>query len=118
MHPAMKGPGGVFFIGKILNVWLVPEFENMCTASWLFSKFTACSKWPITPVTGAKEQFGLPRTCADPESLTTFFCFCFFLCVFSVDEWIQIPLISGHHRPASETPFKWRFAGVPLMTHY
>ena len=21
----------------------------------------------------------------------------------------------GHHRPASETPFKWRFAGGPLM---
>ena len=21
----------------------------------------------------------------------------------------------GHHRPASETPFKWRFAGLPLM---
>ena len=23
----------------------------------------------------------------------------------------------GHHRPASETPFKWRFAGGPLMAH-
>ena len=23
----------------------------------------------------------------------------------------QIPLKAGHHRPASETPFKWRFAG-------
>ena len=70
----MKEPWGVFFIGKILNVWLVPEFENMCPASWLFSLFTACSKfWPITPVTGAKEQFGLPRTCADPERMTTFF---------------------------------------------
>ena len=23
--------------------------------------------------------------------------------------------ILGHHRPASETPFKWRFAGGPLM---
>ena len=21
----------------------------------------------------------------------------------------------GHHRPASETPFKWRFAGGPMM---
>ena len=21
----------------------------------------------------------------------------------------------GHHRPASETPFKWRFTGGPLM---
>ena len=24
-------------------------------------------------------------------------------------------LMLGHHRPASETPFKWRFAGGPLM---
>ena len=21
----------------------------------------------------------------------------------------------GHHRPATETPFKWRFAGGPMM---
>ena len=28
---------------------------------------------------------------------------------------IQIPLQAGHHRPASETPFKWRFAGVLMM---
>ena len=26
---------------------------------------------------------------------------------FLVDEWIQIPLKSGHHWPASETPFNW-----------
>ena len=24
----------------------------------------------------------------------------------------------GQHRPASETPFKWRFAGVPMMAHF
>ena len=24
-------------------------------------------------------------------------------------------LMLGHHRPASETPFKWRFAGVPII---
>ena len=23
----------------------------------------------------------------------------------------------GQHRPASETPFKWRFAGGPMMDH-
>ena len=23
----------------------------------------------------------------------------------------------GHHRPASETPFKWRFVGGPKMAH-
>ena len=28
---------------------------------------------------------------------------------------IQIPLKAGHYRPASDTPFKWRFAGVPIM---
>ena len=33
--------------------------------------------------------------------MTTFF-FSFFL----VDEWIKIPLISGHHGPASKTPIK------------
>ena len=22
---------------------------------------------------------------------------------------------TGHHRPASETPFKWRFAGEPMI---
>ena len=28
------------------------------------------------------------------------------------------PLYAGHHWPASETPFKWRFAGVPLMAQH
>ena len=28
-----------------------------------------------------------------------------------------MPLNVGHHRPASETPLKWRFAGVPIMAH-
>ena len=23
----------------------------------------------------------------------------------------------GHHRPANEMPFKWRFAGGPIMAH-
>ena len=26
--------------------------------------------------------------------------------------------VSGHHRPASETSFQWRFAGGPLATHF
>ena len=30
----------------------------------------------------------------------------------------QIPLEAGHHRPNSETPFKWRFAGVTMMAKY
>ena len=25
---------------------------------------------------------------------------------------------AGRHRPASETPFKWRFAGVPMMAQH
>ena len=33
-------------------------------------------------------------------------------------ERIQTPLYAGHHWPASETPFKWRFAGVPLMAQH
>ena len=26
--------------------------------------------------------------------------------------------VNGHHRPASETPFKWRFAGGPMMARF
>ena len=29
---------------------------------------------------------------------------------------IKIPLKAGHHRPASKTPFKWRFAGDDGLT--
>ena len=56
-------------------------------------------------------------TCADPESivlegptLTTFFFFWF-----NGGGIIQIPLLAGPLRSASETPFKWRDAGVPIM---
>ena len=38
--------------------------------------------------------------------------------LFLVNEWILVPLKSDHHRPASKTPFKWRFAGVPMMAQY
>ena len=37
---------------------------------------------------------------------------------FLVNEWIQMPLKSGHNRPASATPFKWRFAGMPMMAQH
>ena len=44
------------------------------------------------------------------------FCFCFFCFVFFYERArIQIPL---HHRLVSETPFKWRFAGVPIMAQH
>ena len=55
-------------------------------------------------------------SCADPDiivrggpTLTTFF--------FSLLRGgrIKIPLLAVHHRSASETPFKWRFAGVPMI---
>ena len=56
-------------------------------------------------------------TCSDPDSffqgggggggqtLTTFFC----------GEMREEPY--GHYRPASETPFKRRFTGKPMMAH-
>ena len=58
--------------------------------------------------------------CADQEcsvkerggggpTLTTF-CFCFY-----GETGSKIALKAGHHRPPSETPFKWRFAGGPMM---
>ena len=31
---------------------------------------------------------------------------------------IKIPLLAGSHQPASETPFKWRFAGVSMMAQH
>ena len=38
-----------------------------------------------------------------------------FLFSFFRGERIHTSLKAGHHRPASEAPFKWRFAGVPMM---
>ena len=26
--------------------------------------------------------------------------------------------VTGHYRPASETPFKWRFAGGPIVARF
>ena len=31
---------------------------------------------------------------------------------------IQKPLLASHQRPASETPFKWRFAVGPMMAQH
>ena len=33
-------------------------------------------------------------------------------------ERIQIPQERGHHRPVSETAFKWRFSGGPMMAQH
>ena len=56
--------------------------------------------------------------CADPEKFVsggqTFFLY--FLYFFWIKrKRIQIALKADRHRPASETPFKWRFAGGPMM---
>ena len=66
----------------------------------------------------------LTCSCADPESfvrggpiLTTIF----FIILFLVDKGrvrIQIPLLAGHQWPASETPFKWRFSGGPMVAKH
>ena len=58
-------------------------------------------------------------TCVDSESFARWGQTsqrCFFYYFFFFDERIKITLLAGHHLPASKTPFKWRFAGVPLMT--
>ena len=68
---------------------------------------------------------------ADPESFvrggqtqSMFFCFffCFFFVFFCCFFWgrtnIEIPLKAGQYRSASETPFKWRLAGGPMMAQY
>ena len=38
--------------------------------------------------------------------------------LFLVDERIQMPREASHHRLTSETPLKWRFAGVPMMVQH
>ena len=62
----------------------------------------------------------LNLACADPENFVrggpTLTTYLFFLKLMR-GEMIQIPLKAGHHQPASETPFKWRFAGGPMMVH-
>ena len=54
--------------------------------------------------------------CRGGPSETTFFFVLFFLV--QGGERIQIPLYAGLHRPTSETPFKWCFAGVPMMAQH
>ena len=57
-------------------------------------------------------------SCADPESfarggLTLKRVFLFSL---MNEGGSKIPLKAGHHLSASNTPYKWRFAGVPMVT--
>ena len=53
--------------------------------------------------------------CADPESFVNSENV-FFLLIRG--ERIQLPLKAGHDRSASETPFKWRFAGGPMIAQH
>ena len=55
--------------------------------------------------------------CADPESFVRGNPTLFFFYLMRGGR-IQIPLLAGHQRPASETPFKWRFAGGPTMAQH
>ena len=64
-----------------------------------------------------------PYSCGDPESfvrggqtLTTFFFFVVFTLMRGAR--IQIRLLTGYQQPASEMPFKWRFAGVPMIVQH
>ena len=58
--------------------------------------------WKITKIYGFFKTFlTCSNTSSDPLKIT------------------KLPIqysMLGHHRPASETPFKWHFAGGPLMT--
>ena len=58
------------------------------------------------------------HACADTESFANGGPTLTFFCVRGGR--IQMALKAGHHRPASETPFKfkWRFAGGPMMAQH
>ena len=53
-------------------------------------------------------------TCADTESFARGGPIFFLIRV----KQIQIALKAGHYRPASKTPFKWHFAGGPIMARH
>ena len=63
---------------------------------------------------------------SDSDNVFFFFFFFFFFCFFMgrgggglmVGERIHIPLKAGHYRPASEMPFKWRFADGPTIGRF
>ena len=56
-----------------------------------------------------------PELCADPESFDREDPTFFYKYILMRGGRIQIPLLVGLHRPASETPFKWGFTGAPMM---
>ena len=58
---------------------------------------------------------GSRKLCQRGANFDNIFFFFFFFFFMIRGGMIKIPLLAGHHRPASETPFQWRFAGVPMM---
>ena len=56
----------------------------------------------------------LNQECSNHAAL----CFCMSVSQELYHARFQITLKAGHHRPASETPFKWRFAGGPMMAQH
>ena len=78
---------------------------------------TQCFGQPINLVTAASDE----DPCADPVSFVRGIQLCnseVFSFLFFGSERIQISLKAGHDQPASKTSFKWRFAGVPMMTQH
>ena len=57
-------------------------------------------------------MYGSRNFCQRGSKLTVF---SFFFSLVDEKRDDKIPLKAGHHRPASETPFKWRFAGMSMM---
>ena len=77
-------------------------------------QMTGALKWSLSAKCSGKmvdycAEFFASLSCADPES--------FFRGVQLFFQ-VHVPLKSGLHRPASETPFKWRFAGVQMMAQH
>ena len=56
-----------------------------------------------------KTQKSTTKSCADPES---------FVRGGPTLTFLDDDGREGHHPPSSETPFKWRFAGVPMMAQH
>ena len=76
------------------------------------------SKENDLPLNGLRMR-GSRKFCQRGPTLTFYFCFLFFFFFFLMRGGrIQIPLLAGHQRPASETPFKWRFAGGPMVAQH
>ena len=101
---------------ECLKVYMLPSFGEGINipvikrkrSNVIFHKFTWAS------FSSNSRLFSQQITCADPESFVrggpTLIKF------FLVYEGRDDP--ADHHRPASEMPFKWRFAGVPMMAQH